>query len=584
MRVCKLKISQLRCTAAQAAIMTYPRALGNLCQALNTEHKKDELGKKIMLKFAKPRKPTKNNSEIWFENFATIEDKQTLINYNRDDVLAESACDEKLLPMSRRELALFHMTLEMNARGLNIDLKLIKIAWSFVLKFMDEKKIELMALTKGEVTGAKQVQRIHKWLKIFGLTLPNLQADTVEETLRRNDIPAKALKLLELRQALAGSATSKYLAMLNAVCPDGRIRGYLVHHAATTGRWSSRGVQVHNFIKLKSKAEKALVPHIIDCLSIGDYETFKMIFPDVQKTLAMVLRSMLIPSKGKEFYDLDWSAIEARIVNWLAGDMEGLDTYHKGEDPYKKFVSRLFEKDIDAVTDVERQNIGKPGELGCGFGMGWEKASVQFNMPPILAHKVVKTYRELHKPVKKFWRTLIEAAVEAVENPGKIVLAGEHIQYLYKNNMLMCRLPCGRKLYYLHPKVSISFKKVKIKTPVEQPDGSVKIHVELKQIKTRQLVYVIYKGAFPAMTRTYSGHQCENVTQATARSIIAAAMLRSRKEFDHVLCLHDEGLIEIDKGTDKFERFKEIYSMPNKWADGLPLKVEGWINTRFGSY
>jgi len=537
------------------------------------------------MKLAQPRKPTKDNPSEWVEN---AEDFKTLVEYNRDDVRAEESCDKKLLPLSPTELALFHLTVEMNEKGLKIDLPLVKKANAFVKRLVIEKTGELQGLTNGEVTKVTQLARIKKHLAIHGLEVTCLDADAVEELLLRKDLHPTAYRLIQLRDLLGKSSIAKYQTMLDTVCEDGRVRGCQMYFAATTGRWGGRLMQPHNFVKADKYKKKtgigsADVAGILTLLNWGDYEFFKTIYPDVYTALAICLRSMLIPEKDKTFFDLDWNAIEARIILWLAGDQAGLDVYLEGRDPYIEMAALVLDKDPKDITKDERQYVGKPLVLGCGFGMGWEKLAAKEDMDPVLAHAGVKMWRKLHKPVKDFWRILDKAAVEAVQHRGRIVPAGQFIKYAYDGRKLVCLLPSGRRLYYQNPKVQVIWKVIKIKTPYKDKDGKTKISIERKRIPQDVLTFISYRGSFGFRTPIHGAHHSENVTQAVARDIMGRAVLRTNKEFPFPLTIHDEGLAEVPKGSSK-ERFIELMERPVEWAPGLPLKTEFWQNDRFGSY
>lgn len=571
----KLKISQLRCTAARAAVLTYPRHLENLCQVLDTSVKKDGAGKKVMLKLSKPRKPTKDNPSIWHED---LEDLKTLINYNIDDVKTEVACGKKLPPLTPIELRLFHLTIEMNETGVGVDLPLVKTAHEFVGQFNIEKQAELMTLTNGRVKTGKQVQKLKVEIENAGFSIDNLQADTVEAALKISGLSRKAKRLLEIRRLLSKSSVSKLKTILDSVNKDGRVRGCQMYYGASTGRWAGRGMQPHNFVRSVSP----LIPSIIEGLKFGDYTLFRDAFGDVHTAVSQVLRSLIVPQKDHSFFDVDWSAIEARIILWLAGDKRGLQIYHKGGDPYKKLASVIFDKNILDITKDER-HIGKQGTLGSGFGMGHEKMALQYDMDPVLAHKTIKTWRKMHKETCAFWRELQKTACEAVENPGKVFAAGQHIWFVMRNKRLLCFLPSGRPLYYLKPRVSETFKRIKIRTPYYD-GGKLRYEIELKTIRQVVVTHTTFKGSYEFRRAIHGGVLAENVAQGTARDIMASAMLWLKNaKYKQTLSVHDEILCEEAKIA-SFDMFKKLTEQKPSWARTLPLKTNYWNHNRYGSY
>lgn len=572
-----LKIKQLRCSAAEAAYLTLPRKLQHLAEALKTRIQKDMTGNQKMLKLSKPRKPTKNNPSIWHED---PDDFKIVGSYCIDDVRVEKLCSKKLIRLPEKELALYHLTVKMNERGMRIDKTLARKANEFRRKFEAEMVEELKSITNNRVYSVNQHAKYKAEVLSTGYDMPNLQAETVEEALQDKSCKGKARRLLELRQMLAKSSLAKYDKMLASVCDDDRVRGTQLYYGATTGRWAGRGMQPHNFPKSFDES----IPQTLELLKVGDYELFKALQPNVYDSLSNCLRSMIIAKPGHTFIDVDWNAIEARVVLWLAGDEEGLQTYYKGIDAYKELAALVLEKTIEEVTKQERQYIGKPGVLGCGYGMGYKKMAAKENIEEKLAFKIVKTWRRLHKPVKTFWRDLENAAIAAVLKPGKVQKAGPHIHFKYsrQSKFLMCKLPSGRILYYIKPRVKNVVKKIEYEELETLADGSEKFVKRSKIMKQKELYHIIYKGSrgFPASI--HGAHICENVSQATARDIVAEAMLRTdNTEFEQTLSLHDEIKCEVPKEKANVEKFLKIMDTPVEWAEGLPLKTEAWVGRRF---
>lgn len=550
------------CTAAQGAALALPRDLETLGEAVRASVLKDKDGKLNMIRMSRPRKATKNNSAKWVDDFESFE---KLFEYNRTDVLAEDSAAEKLLDLPPIEQETYEQTFRMNLRGIPVDVELCKIAVDFANKFQAELEKELEVLTFGEVTTSKQLKRMLDFLKMSGVILPNLQAQTVEETLKRTDLPEIARRVLEIRFAIGKSSLSKFESMISRADADGFVRGGQLYHGASTGRWSGRGVQPHNFPRGKIKD----VETAVKALALGDYEFFKCLYPNVFETLSSLLRAMIKAPEGKEILVADFSAIEARVICWLAGAEENLEPYRKGIDAYKIMASKIYLKPISEINSDER-DLGKRAELGCGFGMGPPKFALTCEKQgrPIsfeLAELAVKAYRESHPKVVQFWKDLEHAAKQAVKNPGEVFHAGK-IAYKVKtvggNPILFAKLPDGKLIAYNEPRVDWT---------------------ETKFGMREQLTFmsVDERGNWTRES-TYGGKLAENVTQATARQIMRDAMLRAeRLNFPIFLTVHDELLALIDKGSRTVQEFENILNEIPAWAEGLPIKASGFSTIRY---
>jgi DNA polymerase len=569
----ELKISQLRCSAAQAAILALPRSLEGLGDALELEVKKDMKGNAVLRKVSRPRKPTKHDKSEWHE---CIADYDRVFEYCTTDVLTEEAASEKMLPVSAKAQSLFELTVKFNNRGIYCDVDLCKIAVRFALRFQREVQGELKEITGGQITTGKQGARIIKFLEGEGLYLENLQAKTVEDALERKDISPLARRILEIRQLLGKASVSKFQTMLMCAGPDSRIRGTLMYHGASTGRYTGKNIQPQNFFKATIKD----VDVALKALAEGDYEWFKCLYPNVMGALASCLRAMLRAAPGHELVQGDFNAIEARVIQWLAGDEENLKIYLTGGDPYKAMAALIYGVPESQVTKAQRE-VGKRAVLGCGFGMGGPKFAATCKQYALevskeLALSAVEAYREKYHKVKSFWYELEDAALEATENPGKLVKL-KHLQLLNHKGYLQIRLPSGRRISYKNPRVQMLMKPWRKVGPT-----------------------LVYDAVHPKTTQwvreaTYGGKLAENVTQAVAADIMTEAMFRLESSgYPVIMTVHDEIICEVPKGfgeriphPEKAGLFRDpkmesIMAMsPGKWADGLPIKVEGWVAPRY---
>lgn len=353
-----LPINQLRCTAAQAAALALPRSLEGLGEALDTHKKKNTEGKKIMQKLSKPRLAWKNDptKAKWNEDF---DDLEALYDYNVDDVLAEQSAAERILPLKRKEQALWELTTKINERGIFADLPLCKIAIEFLEKFEIELLAELGRVTDNEIRSPRQVAAMRAWLLARNCPTENLNAATVKALLK-TELSADVHRVLEIRQLLGRSSTSKYEALLRTACNDSRIRGTFLYHAASTGRYGGRYFQPQNL----ARGTYSDVDSIIKCLGMHDYEFFKECYPDVLGALSSAVRAMLKAAPGFELFAADFNAIESRVLFWVAGESRGLEMYKKGVDIYEDMARTIYNLRGGKVDKQQRQ-LGKQAILGC---------------------------------------------------------------------------------------------------------------------------------------------------------------------------------------------------------------------------
>ncbi len=556
-----LPLAQLECSAAKAAAVSMPRALEKLAQALRLPVQKDMTGNRVMQKLSKPRKPTAKNPAIWHD---VASEYETLYEYCKNDVLVEEAASRALPELPDNQKHMWRFTEAINERGIFCDLPLVKNAIGFLEEFQAEKLIEFKNLTKGKVETVKQLDKLKDHLFIYyGVDLPNLSADTVVEYLARQDVPDEAKKILKLRQLLAKSSVTKYVSMFNVAGPDERIRGTLVYHGASTGRYTGRLIQPQNYAKTKIKD----VENVFELLKMGDYEFFKTVFPDVFTALASGLRGMLRAAPGNKLYAGDFSAIEARILLWLARDEKNLKLWREGKDPYVYMAKDIYGVEVDAVTPTMR-DMGKRAILGSGYGMGADKfkktclAQGGVIISEDFSKKVIGAYRDKHPLVVKFWREVEDAAKNAIRNRGEVVTAGL-LKFKVEKDFLWVKLPSGRKIAYREPCLRNSMTKW---GPREE------IRFMAEHPITRKWL----------SEATYGGRLVENCTQAVAYDVMADAMTRLEAQgYPPTMTIHDEIVCETPEGYGGRKIFELLMSKVPKWADGLPLAVSAWEGQRY---
>lgn len=409
-----LPLDKLRCSLAKASYHSLPRALGELCKVLGVEVQKDDVGAAIMRKMCRPKKlvraewkpfedqysiPWKDLKEMQASLYETIAygwhhakdwewrnamDADALIHWHEDpddilalcryclqDVEAEHAASKALADLPARELRVWQMDQEINARGLNTDTELAHKMVAMVEQHTADLLDDLATITNGEVQSPRQTAKfkahVNKSLP-DDLQLADVKASSVLAALKDPRVQGEARRLLEIRRSLALSSVAKYEAILNRASMDGRVRGSILYHGAGTGRFSGRGIQPHNFPRGKFKDPELAIEMVL----MDDVEGVKAYWGDPMAVASTCLRGVLTPGEGKEFTCADYSNIEGRGVAWLAGEewkVESFRAYDKGEgeDNYKLAYSRAFNIPVESVTSDNRQ-IGKVMELACLAG------------------------------------------------------------------------------------------------------------------------------------------------------------------------------------------------------------------------
>lgn len=560
LRSVPLSISRWQCTAAQAAALALPRNLEGACIALGLPVQKDMEGRRLILKYCKPRKPTKNNPAKWHNS---ITDLKRIIQYCETDVAAEVElllATPELHPFERR---VWELDQKINWRGFRVDRELV----TTVQEMIAEESGNLLREAQ-EIAGLNPTQRnaVMEWLSAKGARLPDLRAKTVADALKFGAVAGEAKRFLEIRQAVSKTSTAKYAAFEARTRTDGRVRDMLVYHTASTGRWGGAGVQPQNFPRgtIKNTTEAAEV------LAEGNLDWVRLLYGDPMSVFSSCLRAMIIPNEGKEFACADYATIEVRVLFWLAEHAEGLRQFSEGSDLYKHMAARIFGVPVEAVTAVMRA-LGKSTILGCGYGMGKKKFFQNCReqgqeVTEELAELAVRSYREEHAPVVQLWRNIEMVAIKAVlahRRGIKRRYTVNRTTWWVENDFLFCELPSGRRLAYYKPTLKYE------ETPWGEPRA------------------VLYHFGVNSTTKqwelgsTYGAKLVENITQAVARDLMAHAMVRAEERgYGVVLSVHDELLAEQERGRAKEEFERAMAELP-EWAKGCPVKAEGWTGRRY---
>ena len=627
---------QWRCSAAKAAAHALPRKLEDAGEALEFEDedlKDTDAGTTIMRKTMAPRKPLKADWDAWKQKHApclacgstgripsfkkdgslTVKGEKCpvcegkgfdigvevpempvlwhesrelfegLWDYCRQDVLAEEALSDRLVDLSPEETQMFLMDAAVNERGFQLDVPGVEAALDVVEAECADLTKELVVITGGQVERATQRDRMKAWFESQGLHLENTQKDTIDALLQApGDMAPHVIRGLELVKTLGRSSTSKYVKMRDWVCPDGRVRGGLLYHGASTGRWSGQGVQPHNFIKGSisdmAGAWEAISSRDrsrIAALTNEDGEPYA----DVMEVLSYALRGAIIPTPGYQLYVADFNAIEARVLLWLAKDTEALKVFELGKscscggggcnhcDIYLMMATDIWGKPFTKKNKAER-GTGKIAILGLGYQMGWKKfqetaLKAGVELDDDFAKEIVDTYREKRHRVKQLWYDQEAAAIRAVKR-GTPITCG-YIRWLMDDGFLRCELPSGRWLSYPNPEVRKEW----------MPWGKEKevLSYETVSMYTRQW----------GREKTYGGKLVENITQAVARDLMAEAMLRCHRSETYVpvLSVHDEMIAESPVGVGSVLAFEAMMAEVPEWGRGCPVVAEGFSASRY---
>lgn len=542
--------SSWRCSMIWAATMGLPLSLEGVGAVLGLEKQKLTEGKELIKYFCQPCAPTKANGQR-ARNYPyhASEKWSAFKKYNARDVETEMSIQARLAkyPVPDSTWEEYHLDQEINDRGVALDMTLAQAAIAIDGRSRSELTTAMKKLT--ELDNPNSVQQMKQWLADNGLETDTLGKKAVAELLKT--APPELAEVLALRQQLAKSSVKKYQAMENAVCADGRARGMFQFYGANrTGRWAGRLIQMQNLPQnhLEDLAEaRALV-------RCGDFDALEMLYEDVPDTLSQLIRTAFIPQDGRKFIVADFSAIEARVIAWLAGEKWRQDVFAKGGDIYCASASQMFKVPVEkhGINGHLRQK-GKIAELALGYGgsVGALKAMGALDMglteeelPPL-----VDAWRQSNPHIVKFWWDVDKAAMEAVRY--KRTNSTHGIAFSYRSGMLFITLPSGRRLAYVKPRIGEN-----------KFGGSCITYEGIGGTKKWERL------------DSYGPKFVENIVQATSRDILCYAMQTLRR-CDIVMHIHDELVIEADTSV-SLQAICEQMSRTPPWASGLQLRADGY--------
>jgi DNA polymerase len=558
---------KLRCSAAKAASCGLPRDLANACLVAGVEQQKDKDGARLMMSLCKPRKAVKADKlrdPDWETRTYWRGDAEAftrLGQYCLQDVRAEEALSEALPDLADSEQEVWYLDLQINDRGIGIDRDSIEKILEGVEKHTEKLTVEFQNLTG--LNSPTQRGATLDYLNVLGAGMDGLTKGDVEKALGEvSDDHCK--RVLEIRQSLSKTSTAKYKSFLEASGYDDRVRGCFMYYGAGTGRWAGRLIQPQNFPRGSFGGDD--IDNAIELFKKGEIELIES-FYGCMEAASTVLRSMIVPKQGHDFICADYSAIEGRVLAWIAGEEEALEVYRRGDDPYKVAASAIYHVPYTEVTKAQRQ-IGKVAELALGYNGGTGAFAAMasgygVNVPDSEAKDIIKKWRESRPATVRLWSELERACLCAIYKPNT-VYSYRRVSFIVKNKILCIKLPSGRILRYINPRVM----------PREKKWGEVKDTI-------------VYDGVNSTTRKwdtleLYGGLLAENITQATARDVLVAGIQNAEKVgYKIVLHVHDEAMAEVDKNFGSVEEFERLLCTMPSWADGLPLKAEGWRGERY---
>lgn len=557
----EIKDNQWVCTAAKAAASGLPRSLDKALKAAGLEVSKDLEGGKLIKVFCNPRKPTKADARtrILPEQDARF---QRFIEYCQQDVRGEIALDEALPDLIPRQRRMFLLDMAMNDRGLPIDIPLVRKALKVVKTLEEDIGKRVSALTGG--LKATQVAKMIEMFAERGLDIANMQKNTIEEALKDTKLDAGTRALLELRVEAGKASTKKLISMMACADPDDWVvQGGFLYHGAHTGRYAGRLVQPHNFIRGMLKDHQREL--VFDLLEYEDADLFTLLYDKPIDVISQCMRGFIRAPAGYELAVVDYTAIEARILAWVAGEETILAAYRKGLDVYKVMAVTLFRlKDVSEVSDEQRR-IAKNLVLGCGYQLGGVKfvdycANAGVIITEEFAKSAVTTYRKGVPAIVASWKTVENLVAGAIRHPGT-VYEGLKCKFYMMEHWLCIELPSGRSIRYPYARA----------VPVERwgkPAYEISFRTEIKGQFVRE--------------KTYGGKLIENIVQAIALDVMQEGMLSAETNGYPVIgTVHDELLSLRKKGTSNVKELEALVCNVPAWSKGMPLAAKGFICVRY---
>jgi DNA polymerase bacteriophage-type len=546
---------QWDCTAARARMLAIPGSLDGAANALGLGETKNPIGQSLIQLFSKP-----HNKKGRCLPADRPEDFMFFRSYCAQDVKVEAQLDKILPPLTQVEKDAFVLDYKINDYGMPVNMDRVNAADAFVEEY-SEKLIEAAVAIAG--CRPSQRDKTLAYLDSRGYPFPNLQAPTVEQFIGRKDVPEDLRDLMRFRIELSRAGTKKLKAIKSCVSPDGRIRGGFLFSAASTRRWSSTGVQMHNLQKPDGETNPDVVMDLLDDVP----NDLTLMFDWPLSVLAQSIRGFF--EAPKNFVIADYSSVEPRGLAWSAGEDWLVEAYHKGEDVYKIAAGRVYNMAPAKIAKDSRERfVGKQIILGCGYGMGAERFIVTCAtkaVPPLElsldeAEKAVYGYRNSVPAITKFWRQTELACIKATRKWAPVQFG----RFTARPETLANGFPV---LYIDMPSGSICYPQPSLGT--EQWNGELRNTFE----------FYTPLGSSWIKTDTFGGSLVENIIQAQCRDVLRDGMLAADKAgFQIAGHCHDEAIAEGEGTKEELKEFEHLLCHSSEWAEGFPIATEGFVS------
>jgi DNA polymerase len=558
--------AQWYCTAVKSSYCGLPISLDSVSKVLDLKDKKLSTGKMLIKYFSCPCKPTKVNGMRTRNYPRHAPDKWALYKeYNKYDVLAEreiyNILEKYTIPETERDLYVLDQTI--NDTGILVDKELAESAI-----VVDKEYTEATTALAKRLTGLENPNsdaQIKKWIKLHtGIDVPSLNKAEMPNVLKQFADNPTVLKILELRSKLSKTSVKKYYAMINCAMSDNRVRGtFQFYGAGRTGRWAGRLLQLQNL----SKNHIANIEVPRELVRQRDTEMIEMMYDDVSDILSQLVRTTLIASEGKVFAVADFSAIEARVISWLANEKWRMDVFNGDGKIYEATGSKMFNVPVTAITKgSELRQKSKISELALGYGgslgalrrMGGE----QMGLSDVEMVSLVRKWRDANPAIVSLWEELDNASKACIKYHKSIVCTSRNVVFNYDGDNMIVDLPSGRSLFYRHPRLK----------------------GKCVGRSTRPTESLFYEGVIQETKQwgeidTYGGRLTENLVQGLARDLLANSMKNLYVNGYTPVChIHDEVLVEVpaESAKEHYKKIVEIMSIAPDWAKDLPLKADGY--------
>lgn len=553
-----IPLEQQEDSMALAAAHALPLGLEKCALALGASHQKNKRGAQLIHMLCKPVRGKRNMDPGLY---------QEMYGYCRQDVRVEAAIRKRLRPLIPSEREIWKMDRQVNVRGVKIDTDLAVAALDLSNAATIKLDAKFNKVSGGKVSSARKRGKVLELVQGEGVEIADLKKTTIKAMLEDELLPDRVREMLELRLESSKASIAKYNKAYDVAAKDGRAHGLLQYHGATTGRWAGRMLQPQNFPRPAFKDLDACIEWIL----ARDIEMVGAFWGSPMGAMSSCLRGLITASPGKRLLAADYSAIEARMLAWMAGQDDILEVFRSHGKIYEYTAQQIYGIPWQEIgNDSMERLIGKVANLALGYqgavGAFSSMAAVYgVVVKEALVKKIVKDWREANHHIVDFWYDLEKQAIDAVKYPGswfrnktnKLAFAcGRNREFLY------LRLPSGRLLAYYQPKVEMVNKFGKLREQVS--------HMGFDR-----------KRRWCRINR-YGGSWTENADQAASRDLIAPGMKRLQDSgYDVLLTVHDEVIGEADVGYGSLQNFKDIMCQADPWADGLPIAASGFESFRY---